>query len=165
MELWNSAIAATLARSAWIAEHSQLESPSPRAVLHSGNCSKCAKVAGSMLRQRVFGVSVNSKGGLDLDAASVLNVSRNGVGGPALQQQSVMTIFNNPQFSGAPFGTRADILTPVTAVHVRHGAAPRLLTRYTRRSMARRLALCWLLRQAAYPREPVVVQDIATSPL
>jgi hypothetical protein len=49
-----------------------------------------------------FGVSVNSKGGLDLDAGSVLTATSNGAGGLALQQQSVMTVFNNPQFSGAP---------------------------------------------------------------
>ena len=47
-------------------------------------------------------MSVNSKGGLDLDAGSILTVSRNRVGGLAIEQQSVMTIFNNPQFSGAP---------------------------------------------------------------
>jgi hypothetical protein len=47
-----------------------------------------------------FGVSVNSKAGLDLDAGSVLTVTRNSTG-LGLQQQSVMTIFNNPQFSGA----------------------------------------------------------------
>jgi hypothetical protein len=49
-----------------------------------------------------FGVSVNSKGGLDLDAGSVLTASNNRAGGLTLQQQSVMTVFNNPQFSGAP---------------------------------------------------------------
>jgi hypothetical protein len=49
-----------------------------------------------------FGVSVNSKGGLDLDAASILTASGNRAGGLALQQESVMTVFNNPQFSGAP---------------------------------------------------------------
>ena len=49
-----------------------------------------------------FGVSVNSKGGLDLDAGSILTASNNRAGGVALQQQSVMTVFNNPQFSGAP---------------------------------------------------------------
>ena len=49
-----------------------------------------------------FGVSVNSKGGLDLDAGSVLTASNNRAGGLAVQQDSVMTVFNNPQFSGAP---------------------------------------------------------------
>uniref|UniRef100_Q01X85 Right handed beta helix domain-containing protein n=1 Tax=Solibacter usitatus (strain Ellin6076) TaxID=234267 RepID=Q01X85_SOLUE len=46
------------------------------------------------------GVSVNSKGGLDLDAGSQLNVLNNG-DGVLLQEASVMTVFNNPQFSGA----------------------------------------------------------------
>ena len=49
-----------------------------------------------------FGVSVNSKGGLDLDAGAVLTALRNRAGGLALQQDSVMTVFNNPQFSGVP---------------------------------------------------------------
>jgi len=49
----------------------------------------------------VNGVSVNSKGGLDLDAGSQLNVFNNG-DGLVLQQASVMTVFNNPQFSGVP---------------------------------------------------------------
>ena len=47
------------------------------------------------------GVSVNSKAGLDLDAASTLNTSNNG-DGLLVQQNSVMTVFNTPQFSGAP---------------------------------------------------------------
>ena len=47
------------------------------------------------------GVSVNSKAGLDLDAASTLNASNNG-DGLLVQQNSVMTVFNTPQFSGAP---------------------------------------------------------------
>ena len=47
------------------------------------------------------GVSVNSKGGLDLDAASALNAFNNG-DGVVLQEGSVMTVFNTPQFSGAP---------------------------------------------------------------
>jgi hypothetical protein len=49
-----------------------------------------------------FGVTVNSKAGLDLDAGSVLTVSKNRAGGLALQQSSVMTVFNNPQSSGVP---------------------------------------------------------------
>jgi len=49
----------------------------------------------------VAGVSVNSKGGLDLDAASTLNSSGNG-DGVLLQEASVMTVFNTPQFSGMP---------------------------------------------------------------
>jgi hypothetical protein len=47
------------------------------------------------------GVSVNSKSGLDLDAGSLLDSSGNG-DGVLVQQNSVMTVFNNPQFSGAP---------------------------------------------------------------
>lgn len=49
----------------------------------------------------VNGVSVNSKGGLDLDAGSQLNAFNNG-DGVVLQQASVMTVFNIPQFSGVP---------------------------------------------------------------
>jgi hypothetical protein len=49
----------------------------------------------------VAGVSVNSKAGLDLDAASTLNVTNNG-DGLMLQDASVMTVFNTPQFSGVP---------------------------------------------------------------
>lgn len=49
----------------------------------------------------VAGVSVNSKGGLDLDAGSQLNVANNG-DGVLIQENSVMTVFNNPQFSGVP---------------------------------------------------------------
>jgi hypothetical protein len=47
------------------------------------------------------GVSVNSKGGLDLDAASTLNSFNNG-NGLLIQQASVMTAFNTTQFSGVP---------------------------------------------------------------
>jgi Right handed beta helix region len=49
----------------------------------------------------VAGVSVNSKAGLDLDAGSVLNSFNNGEG-VLVQQNSVMTVFNIPQFSGIP---------------------------------------------------------------
>jgi hypothetical protein len=45
------------------------------------------------------GVSINSKAGLDLDAATQLNVSGNAEG-LVLQEGSVMTVFNIPQFSG-----------------------------------------------------------------
>jgi hypothetical protein len=48
----------------------------------------------------VAGVSVNSKAGLDLDAASILTSTNNG-DGVMLQESSVMTVFNTPQFSGA----------------------------------------------------------------
>ena len=47
------------------------------------------------------GVSVNSKSGLDLDAGSTLNSFENG-DGVLIQQNSVMTVFNTPQFSGVP---------------------------------------------------------------
>ena len=47
------------------------------------------------------GVSVNSKGGFDLNAGSTLNSFNNGQG-VLLQEASVMTVFNNPQFSGVP---------------------------------------------------------------
>ena len=50
----------------------------------------------------VNGVSVNSKGGLDLDAGSTLNTFNNGQDGLVLQEASVMTVFNIPQFSGVP---------------------------------------------------------------
>ena len=49
----------------------------------------------------VNGVSVNSKGGLDLDAAATLNSFNNG-DGLLMQEASVMTVFNTPQFSGTP---------------------------------------------------------------
>jgi hypothetical protein len=49
----------------------------------------------------VAGVSVNSKAGFDLDAASVLNSTNNG-NGVLVQEASVMTVFNTPQFSGVP---------------------------------------------------------------
>lgn len=48
----------------------------------------------------VAGVTVNSKAGLDLDAASQLNSFNNG-DGVLMQDDSVMTVFNTPQFSGA----------------------------------------------------------------
>ncbi len=49
----------------------------------------------------VAGVSVNSKAGLDLDAGSTLTSTGNGTG-VLIQEASVMTVFNNPQFSGIP---------------------------------------------------------------
>ncbi len=47
----------------------------------------------------VNGVSLNSKAGLDLDAGSTLECSGNG-DGLQIQQDSEMTVFNIPQFSG-----------------------------------------------------------------
>jgi len=49
----------------------------------------------------VAGISVNSKAGLDLDAGSILTTANNGTG-LLIQEGSVMTVFNNPQFSGKP---------------------------------------------------------------
>ena len=46
------------------------------------------------------GVSVNSKAGLDLDAASVLESANNGGNGVQLAESSVMTLFNTTAFSG-----------------------------------------------------------------
>jgi Right handed beta helix region len=66
----------------------------------------------------VAGVSVNSKSGLDLDAASTLNSLNNG-DGLLIQQNSVMTVFNTPQFSGAPgFSTIAAQNNARTGVRV-----------------------------------------------
>jgi len=48
------------------------------------------------------GISLNSKAGLDLDAASQVQSNNNGADGVHLEQLSVMTVFNNPQFSGNP---------------------------------------------------------------
>ena len=52
------------------------------------------------------GVALNSKAGLDLDAGSQLNTFNNGSfqtgDGVLLQEASVMTVFNIPQFSGVP---------------------------------------------------------------
>jgi hypothetical protein len=70
----------------------------------------------------VNGVSVNSKGGLDLDAASTLNTFNNG-DGLVLQEGSVMTVFNTPQFSGMPgFSTINAHDNAGTAVRVADGS-------------------------------------------
>ncbi len=50
----------------------------------------------------IHGISLNSKGGLDLDAGSQVNSSGNSGDGVHLEQSSVMTVFNNPNFSGNP---------------------------------------------------------------
>jgi hypothetical protein len=49
----------------------------------------------------IHGISLNSKAGLDLDAGSQVTSNTNGGDGVHLEQSSVMTIFNNPQFSQA----------------------------------------------------------------
>ena len=66
------------------------------------------------------GVSVNSKAGLDLDAASKLNSFENG-DGLLLQQESVMTVFNNPRISGAQDFSAID-------AHDNRGSGVRVLT-------------------------------------
>ncbi len=50
----------------------------------------------------IHGVSVDSKAGLDLDAAGTLNASANAQDGVHLEETSVLTMFNTPAFSGAP---------------------------------------------------------------
>ncbi len=50
----------------------------------------------------VHGVSVDSKAGLDLDAAALLTSRGNGQDGVHLEETSVLTMFNTPAFSGAP---------------------------------------------------------------
>jgi hypothetical protein len=49
----------------------------------------------------VNGISLNSKAGLDLDAGSTVDCSGNG-DGLQIQEESEMTVFNTPQFSGVP---------------------------------------------------------------
>lgn len=48
------------------------------------------------------GISLNSKAGLDCDAAAQVTSNNNAGDGVHLEQTSVMTIFNNPNFSGVP---------------------------------------------------------------
>ncbi len=50
----------------------------------------------------VHGVSVDSKAGLDLDAAALLDTHDNVGDGVHLEETSVLTLFNTPAFSGAP---------------------------------------------------------------
>jgi hypothetical protein len=52
-----------------------------------------------------IGVSVDSKAGLDLDAAGTLTSTGNALDGVHLEESGVMTIFNTPAFSGAPGNT------------------------------------------------------------
>jgi hypothetical protein len=53
----------------------------------------------------IHGISINSKAGLDLDAGSLVTVSNNTGDGIHMENTSVMTIFNNPNFSGQPGAT------------------------------------------------------------
>lgn len=48
----------------------------------------------------VVGVTVNSKAGMDLDAATLLESSNNAIDGLRIQQDSVMTVFNTPANTG-----------------------------------------------------------------
>jgi len=50
----------------------------------------------------VHGVSIDSKAGLDLDAAAVLESDQNVGDGVHLEETSVMTLFNTTAFSGVP---------------------------------------------------------------
>lgn len=61
----------------------------------------------------IHGISLNSKAGLDLDAGSQVTSNSNGGDGVHLEQESELTIFNNPNFSGNPTGT----LLTVTGNH------------------------------------------------
>ncbi len=53
----------------------------------------------------VHGISLNSKAGLDLDAGSQVTSTGNIGDGVHMEQSSVMTVFNNPQFSQVPVAT------------------------------------------------------------
>ncbi len=53
----------------------------------------------------LHGISLNSKGALDLDAGSQVNSTGNQGDGVHMEQSSVMTIFNNPQFSQVQVAT------------------------------------------------------------
>ena len=55
------------------------------------------------------GVSIDSKAGLDLDAAAVLNSSGNHQDGIHLEETSVLTLFNTTAFSGAPGTTTINV--------------------------------------------------------
>ena len=57
----------------------------------------------------VHGVSVDSKAGLDLDAAAVLTSTGNSQDGVHLEETSVLTIFNTTAFSGAPGTTTLNV--------------------------------------------------------
>ena len=67
------------------------------------------------------GISLNSKAGLDCDAAAQVQSNNNAGDGVHLEQTSVMTIFNNPNFSGV---TGTTTLT----THGNQGSGVNLLT-------------------------------------
>jgi hypothetical protein len=54
---------------------------------------------------RIHGISLNSKAGLDLDAGSQVTSNSNLGDGVHLEQESELTVFNNPNFSGNPNAT------------------------------------------------------------
>jgi hypothetical protein len=56
------------------------------------------------------GVSIDSKAGLDLDAAAVLTATGNKQDGVHLEETSVLTMFNTTAFSGAPGVTTLNAL-------------------------------------------------------
>jgi len=53
----------------------------------------------------IHGISLNSKAGLDLDAGSQVTSNSNMGDGVHLEQESELTVFNNPNFSGVPAAT------------------------------------------------------------
>jgi hypothetical protein len=53
----------------------------------------------------IHGISLNSKAGLDLDAGSQVTSAANQGDGVHMEQNSELTIFNNPTFSGNPNAT------------------------------------------------------------
>ena len=57
----------------------------------------------------IHGISLNSKAGLDLDAGSQVTSDLNQGDGVHLEQNSELTIFNNPNFSGNPNATTLNI--------------------------------------------------------
>ncbi len=60
---------------------------------------------------RLHGISLNSKAGLDLDAGSQVTSAFNLGDGVHLEQGSELTIFNNPSFSGNPNPTMLTVQT------------------------------------------------------
>ena len=61
----------------------------------------CVRGLNQCLGNPDAGVSVNSKAGLDLDAGATLTSANNG-SGVLIEETSVMTVFNTPEFSGVP---------------------------------------------------------------
>jgi hypothetical protein len=58
----------------------------------------------------IHGISLNSKGGLDLDAGSQVTSDSNLGDGVHLEQSSELTIFNNPNFSGNANATQLTVM-------------------------------------------------------